>query len=463
MKPPNPLFRTVKQIHFIGIGGIGMSGIAELLLNLGYQVSGSDLKSSSVTEHLAVSGAKIAAGHAAENLAGADVVVYSSAVLPDNPEMIAARAQNIPVIRRAEMLAELMRMKYGIAVAGAHGKTTTTSMVAVVLSSAGLDPTVVIGGRLNNIGSNAKLGQGEILAAEADESDGSFLKLSPTIAVVTNIDAEHLDHYRDLNEIKRVFVEFINKVPFYGKSVLCIDDPHVNSILPEIEKRPLTYGVSSLADLRADEIDLGEETTRFSVCYKGECLGRIVLKVPGLHNVKNALAAVGVGLQLQIPFDRISGSLAEFSGVERRFQKRGEARDIVVLDDYAHHPTEIAATLQAVKQRWPKRRILTLFQPHRYTRTRDIFDLFVSAFDISDLLLILPIYSAGEKPIPGISAEKLAEAIQRRGKVRCHFLADLDGAMSALEASARSGDVVVTLGAGDVWKTGPAFLERMKP
>src|SRR5512146_895507 len=381
------MYKKIKHIHFVGIGGIGMSGIAEVLLNLGYKVSGSDMKESDTTERLRRLGGEIRAGHRAENITTPHVVVISSAVRNDNVEVIAAREKQIPVIPRAEMLAELMRLKYGVAIAGAHGKTTTTSMVATVLAAGGIDPTVVIGGRLNAFGSNAKLGRGDFIVLEADESDGSFLKLSPTIAVVTTIDAEHLDYYRDLPHIKDTFVEFINKVPFYGLAVLCLDQENIQAILPQVEKRFVTYGLRTQADFLARDISFAGMASECAVSWKGKPLGRLRLKVPGLHNVYNALAAVAVGMDLDLPFETIRDALGEFTGVDRRFQIRGEARGITVVDDYGHHPAEIQATLDAAKNGFA-RQVVAVFQPHRYTRTRALLPEFSTAFYQADRLFV---------------------------------------------------------------------------
>ncbi|MDI6798326.1 MAG: UDP-N-acetylmuramate--L-alanine ligase, partial [Desulfatibacillaceae bacterium] len=397
------------------IGGIGMSGIAELLLNLHYTVSGSDIKETAITRRLAGLGGVIHAGHAPDWVAGADVVVYSSAVRRENPELVAAREQGIPVIRRAEMLAELMRLKYGIAISGSHGKTTTTSMVAAVLAKGGLDPTVVIGGKLKGLGSNAKLGSGDFLVAEADESDGSFLKMSPAIAVVTNVDREHMDHYTDMDHVKNSFVEFVDRVPFYGMSILCLDDPAVQDILPRVNKRHVTYGLTPQADVRATNLEACGPGARFCVERAGKQLGFVDLNLPGRHNVNNALAAVAVGLELGIDFSKIAGALASLEGVARRMEVKGEKQSILVLDDYGHHPTEIAATLAAVHDAWPGRRVLVVFQPHRYSRTMHLFKEFARAFYLADKVLILPIYAAGEDPIEGIDEKSLCSSIRTHG------------------------------------------------
>src|SRR5881296_2037075 len=408
------MFKRYQQIHFVGIGGIGMSGIAEILLNLGYRVTGSDQKKNDAIERLAELGAKIFIGHQAANVEGAHVVVYSSAVSRDNVEVQLARQRQIPTIPRAEMLAELMRLKYGIAVAGTHGKTTTTSMVGAVLAEGRYDPTIVVGGRVTSLGSNARLGQGEYLVAEADESDGSFLKLAPTIAVVTTVDAEHLDHYGSLDAIRDAFVAFVNRVPFYGSAVLCLDEPNIQRLIPRIEKRIITYGLESGADLVARRLHLAGMTSRFEVYQRGGLLGECTLQIPGRHNVLNALAAVGVGLDLEIPFAAIQKALAGFSGVQRRFQILGSAGGVRVVDDYGHHPAEIRATLAAAKAGFESR-VVTVFQPHRYSRTHHLRQEFLTAFNQADVLVVLDIYAAGEKPIPGVSAEELAGAIRAHG------------------------------------------------
>ncbi len=452
------MFRKIQKIHFVGIGGIGMSGIAELLLNLGYQVSGSDLRHSPVTDRLESLGGTIRIGHSASNIEGTNVVVISSAVRPDNPEVIEAKRLQIPVIPRAEMLAELMRLKYAVAIAGSHGKTTTTSMIATVLVSGGFDPTAVIGGRLNAFGSNAKLGKGEFLVAEADESDGSFLKLTPAIAVVTNIDREHLDHYADLGEIQKAFVAFVNKVPFYGAAVLCLDDPNVQAIIPQIERRIVTYGTSNQADLVASHIEYKDFGATCQVRYKGNLLGTLQLRIPGKHGILNSLAAVATGLELEIPFEKIAAALASFQNADRRFQIKGKKNDILVVDDYGHHPTEIVATLSAAHNA-SDRRIVAVFQPHRYTRTQALAEDFGRAFYHADVLLVLPIYAAGEEPIPGVTAAGLVEQIKEFGHRDVCYVPDFAGAHQVLKEKLQDGDLLLTLGAGDVWKVGEAFLK----
>ena len=441
-----------------------MSGIAELLLNLGYKISGSDLQESDITRRLESLGGKIHIGHDAAWIDNADVVVTSSAIAANNPEVQAAVNSLIPVIPRAEMLAELMRLtKFGIAIAGSHGKTTTTSMVAWLLAEAGLDPTVVIGGKVDCLGgSNAKLGQGDFLVAEADESDGSFLKLAPVLEVVTNIDLEHLDFYSSIEQIKGVFLEFINKIPFYGAVILCLDDPHVASILPEVKKRFLTYGLTSQANIYAKSITTAGLKTRFEVCSENEVHGEITLSLAGVHNVYNALATVTVGLELDIPFAAIAAALQSFSGVQRRLQIKGERRDVTVIDDYGHHPTEIRATLSALRDAWPARRLVVLFQPHRYSRTKALAEEFYTAFHEADILLLTEIYGASEAPIPGVTSEALLNGIKQHG----HRHAFLEPSFEKLIARTMEiiipGDVVLTLGAGNIWQAGEKLLEMLQ-
>jgi UDP-N-acetylmuramate--alanine ligase len=456
------MYGKIRKIHFVGIGGIGMSGIAEVLLNLGYQVSGSDLRESEITRRLAGLGGEIAYGHRAENLTEVDVVVTSTAVRADNPEVVEARERLVPVIPRAEMLAELMRMKYGVAIAGTHGKTTTTSMVSTILSHGGIDPTIVIGGKLNTLGTNAKLGQGKFLVAEADESDGSFLRLSPTIAVVTNIDEDHLDHYTGgLPQIKDAFVEFINKVPFYGLAVLCLDNGNVADVIPRVQKRFVTYGLSTQADFRASDVRLSGFDTAFVAHYQGERLGEIAFRMPGAHNVLNALATVAVAMELGLPFAAIQEGFGLFGGVGRRFQVKAEVAGIMVVDDYGHHPTEIRATLAAAKGGFPDRRLVVVFQPHRYTRTRDLFDEFVKAFYDADLLVLTDIYAAGEDPIAGITGEALFREVKRHGQKEVAFVADREALPGHLLSEVRPGDIVLTLGAGNVWQAGEQLAQLL--
>jgi len=488
------MFAKIQRIHFVGVGGIGMSGIAEVLLNLAYKISGSDLRRSPVTDRLEALGARIFEGHRAENVAGAEVVVTSSAISPANPEVEEARRLHIPVIQRAEMLAELMRLKYGIAVAGMHGKTTTTSMIAAVLAAGGLDPTVVVGGRVDAMGSNARLGRSQYLVAEADESDRSFLKLSPIIAVVTNIDREHMDCYRSMQNVKRAFLDFMDRVPFYGIVVACSDDPALRRVLPKLKRRLVTYGArrgsdfeirweNGLRDARQSEKPARApwsaapnalptpSTNVFHVLYRGHDLGRFELHVPGLHNVLNATAAIAAGVGLDIPVPQIREALENFRGVDRRFQLRGTVNGIAVVDDYGHHPTEIRATLSAARE-CGYRRIHVIFQPHRYTRTRDLMREFAAAFSDADSLLVLDIYPASEQPIDGISGEALAQRIAGNpespscagvrpgGLVR--YAGSFEDAVRTAIASAEAGDMILTLGAGSVSQVGPMLLERFE-
>jgi UDP-N-acetylmuramate--alanine ligase len=478
------MFATSQHAHFIGIGGIGMSGIAEIMLNLGIKVSGSDLKRSGVTDRLAQMGAAIYEGHEAANVAGATVVVTSSAVNASNPEVREAHARKIPVIQRAEMLAELMRLKYGIAIAGMHGKTTTTSMVAAVLSAGGLDPTVVVGGRVDAMGSNARLGTTQYLVAEADESDRSFLKLSPILAVVTNLDREHMDCYHDMADVERAFVDFMDRVPFYGAVTACIDNPLLKGILPRVRRRVFTYGVAAEADYRLELLEFGQaigsgqtsapgETpnaqsnlgagqgsifSRFQVHTVSGSLGPFELHVPGRHNVLNATAAVAVARQLGVEPEKIAEGLANFRGVDRRFQRRGTARGVAVVDDYGHHPTEIRATLAAARE-CSRGRVHVVFQPHRYTRTADLMDEFSVAFDGADTVIVLPIYAASEEPIPGVTAERLAERIQA---ARVEFAPDFAAAVCAIAGVTRDGDLILTLGAGSVSQLAPQILAALE-
>jgi UDP-N-acetylmuramate--alanine ligase len=454
------VFRRFQHVHFVGIGGSGMSGIAEVLLNLGYTVSGSDLRRSGVTDRLAGLGARVFEGHAAGHVEGAHVVVTSTAVRPENAEVAEARRRGVPVIPRAEMLAELMRLKYAIAVAGSHGKTTTTSMVALVLDRGGLDPTVVIGGRLGVLGSGARLGSGEFLVAEADESDRSFLKLTPTLAVVTNIDREHLDAYDGLPDIQGAFLGFVNKVPFYGSAVLCLDDPPVQDILPRVERRIVTYGLSPQASVSARDLELTPTGSSYTATFEGRGLGTVTLAVPGAHNVANSLAAVAVGLDLEVGFDAILAGLQSFTGVDRRFQVRGETGGVLVIDDYGHHPTEIRATLETLRRRAGDRRTVVLFQPHRFTRTRALWDEFARSFHEADVLLLTDIYPASEEPIPGVDAEALARALAEKGHRHVAWVGDLASATERLAEEVREGDVVLTLGAGSVWTAGEELLRR---
>jgi UDP-N-acetylmuramate--alanine ligase len=481
------MFAKLQRVHFVGIGGIGMSGIAEVLLNLGYKISGSDLKRSAVTERLAGMGAQTFEEHVAENVTGADVVVTSSAIMADNPEVVEARRQHIPVIQRAEMLAELMRLKYGIAVAGMHGKTTTTSMVAAVLAAGGLDPTVVVGGRVDALGSNARLGKSQYLVAEADESDRSFLKLSPILSIVTNIDREHMDCYRNMRDVKRTFVEFMDRVPFYGMIVACNDDVVLRKLLAQVRRRVLTYGTRRGSDFlikvqRPEAVTTAESNestpgqrprSRFRVQYRERDLGDFTLHVPGLHNVLNATAAIAVGIGLDIPADQIRTALETFRGVDRRFQLRGEAGGISVIDDYGHHPTEIRATLAAARE-CGYRKIHVIFQPHRFTRTQELMDEFATAFNAADTVCVLDIYAASEKPIEGVSGERLAEKIADGfGRKEGHseipavdssvrYVRSFAEAVEAVTTAAEPGDMILTLGAGSVSQVGPMIVEKLQ-
>jgi UDP-N-acetylmuramate--alanine ligase len=453
-------FGKTKHIHFVGIGGIGMSGIAELLINLGYQISGSDLKDSPVTQRLSNLGGRLFKGHTEHHVIGADVVVYSSAVKMDNPEITGARDRYIPVIPRAEMLAELMRLKYGVAIAGAHGKTTTTSMVASILTCGHLDPTVVIGGRLDIWGgSNAKLGQGDILVAEADESDGSFLALSPTIVVVTNIDREHMDHYGSMELLRETFISFINRIPFYGSAILCLDDEEIQGIIPHLKKRHITYGMSSQADLRGRDLQKEGIGTSVEVLYRGQALGKISVDLPGKHNVLNALASAAVGLELDLDMQVIKEGLKNLGGLARRFQIKGEVHGVLVVDDYGHHPTEIMATLRAAKECWPERRLVAVFQPHRYTRTKDLYDRFVISFNQADILIVAPIYAAGEMALPGVTSEWLAQGIKGHGHKKVVLCRQREDILSKIRSIARHQDVVMTLGAGDIYQIADQLIK----
>jgi UDP-N-acetylmuramate--alanine ligase len=452
------VFHKIERVYFVGIGGIGMSGIAEVLLNLGFKITGSDVRKTDITERLEELGAHIFYGHKEENIADSDVdvAVISSAIRQDNPEVKKAKELFIPVIQRAEMLAELMRMKYSIAVAGAHGKTTTTSLISSILGHAGIDPTCVIGGKLNSLGSNAKLGDSKFLVAEADESDGTFLLLFPTIAVATNIDLEHLDFYKDLNEIKTAFTAFLNKVPFYGLDIICIDNANLQSLIPLLKRRYMTYGLSKQADLRAENIVYEGFATKFKVVYKGYELGEITLTLPGAHNVVNALAACGVCIELDIPFATIKEALKNFSGIHRRFEVKWD-KDIKLIDDYGHHPTEIRATLAAMRK-MSKSRIVVAFQPHRYSRTKALMDEFITSFNEADVLIVTEIYAASEDKIEGITGANLAEKIRASGHKNVFFAPTKEEAAEKILEIVKKGDVVVTLGAGDIYK----IDERLK-
>ncbi|HUN66042.1 MAG TPA: UDP-N-acetylmuramate--L-alanine ligase [Bacteroidota bacterium] len=458
------MFSSIKKIHFVGIGGIGMSGIAEILLDQGFGVSGSDRALGEVTERLQKLGAVVHEGHRAENVAAdVDALVYSSAVPFDNPELLEAQRRKIPVIRRAEMLAEVMRLKYGVGIAGTHGKTTTTSMVSLVLMEGGLDPTVIVGGKLNGLGgTNARLGHGEFIVVEADEFDRSFLSITPTVAVLTTLETDHLDCYRDLEDIKGAFVQFANKVPFYGFIVLCLDEPALQDIMPQLSRKKIvTYGLNPQADLQAWGIRARNNTTTFTLVKNTAELGDITLQIPGNHNVQNALAALAVGLELGVPFEKAKAGIEKFSGVYRRWEKKGDAGSITLYDDYAHHPTECRATLSGVKAGW-RRRVVCVFQPHLYSRTRDFYEEFGKAFLLADVLIVTDVYPAREEPIQGVSGELIANAAKQFGHKEVHYVPDKKNVPPALRKIVRDHDIVVTMGAGDIWKYGEEFLQLMK-
>ena len=456
------MFFKPQPVHFVGIGGIGMSGLAEVLLEMGYRVSGSDLRSSAITDRLVSHGAEMHMGHEASNLGDAKAVVVSSAVRPDNPEVAEARRRAIPVIPRGELLAELMRQKFGIAVAGSHGKTTTTSMVAAILSHAGLDPTVVVGGRVGSMGgANARLGRSDYLVVESDESDGSFLKLAPILAIVTNIDREHLDHYAGIEEIRQAFADFVGKVPFYGAAILCLDDENIQQLLPSVNRRAITYGVSAQANLRVKHCSAGHMASQFHLQSGEHDLGVFRLRIPGAHNALNAAAAVAVGLELDIPVGTIYEALESFTGVDRRFQICGTERGVVVIDDYGHHPTEIRATLAAARAcRFA--RVHVLFQPHRYTRTHALMDDFARAFHQADSLFVTDIYAASEPPIAGVTSQALVERLEAFGHRNAHYVNSMDAGISAVISAAREGDAILTLGAGSVSQAGERILEELQ-
>ncbi|MDI6800462.1 MAG: UDP-N-acetylmuramate--L-alanine ligase [Thermodesulfovibrionales bacterium] len=455
------MFNRYRSIHFIGIGGVGMSGIAEVLHNLGYEVTGSDVKDSETTIRLKNLGIKVFTGHTAENINSAHVVVISSAVSQDNPEVIEAKKRNIPVIPRAEMLAELGRLKYSVLIAGAHGKTTTTSLIATILGEGGLDPTVVIGGKLKSMGSNAKLGQGDYMVAEADESDGSFLKLNPTIAVITNIDREHMDYFKDMDVLKQAFVSFADKLPFYGVAVVCKEDEHIRDIIPFIHRKVLTYGLSGDADIYGRDIKHSDIKMSFEAVFHEGSLGRFSIPIPGIHNVLNSLAAIAVAVELQIPVETISKALGSFGGIHRRFEFKGEVNGIKVFDDYGHHPSEVKAVLGAAKECLKDHRLFVLFQPHRYTRTRDLIDEFAASFDNIDRLFLMDIYPAGEKPIEGINSGLLLEMIKKSGLKDVSHIPDRSEMINKIKSEMKSGDVLITLGAGDVYKMGEQILKSL--
>jgi UDP-N-acetylmuramate--alanine ligase len=457
------MFSSIRKLHFVGIGGIGMSGIAEILNAEGFAVTGSDRAASENTERLQSLGISVLIGHDAGNLApDVDALVYSSAVGSDNPEVTEAHRRKIPVIRRAEMLAEVMRLKYGIGIAGTHGKTTTTSMVSLVLMEGGIDPTVIVGGRLRGLaGSNARLGRGEFIVVEADEFDRSFLSITPTIAVLTTLETDHLDCYRDLDDIKSAFIQFAGKVPFYGFVVLCLDEPALQDIMPKIKKKIVTYGLNGQADLQAVDIVHRQNLTKFTVLRDGEELGQIELQIPGDHNVQNALAATAVGLELQVPFSKVKAGIEKFTGVFRRWEVKAELNGITVIDDYAHHPTEIRATLAGAKAGW-RRRTVCVFQPHLYSRTRDFYDEFGRAFFNADVLIVTDVYPAREEPIQGVSGELIANAAKEFGHKQVHYVPEKKDVPAYLMTITRPGDMVITMGAGDIWKFGEQFISLRK-
>ncbi len=458
------MFSSIKKIFFVGIGGIGMSGIAEILLDQGFRVAGSDRATGEVTDRLRKLGADIYEGHRAENLsADVDALVYSSAVPPDNPEIVEARRRKIPVIRRAEMLAEVMRLRYGVGIAGTHGKTTTTSMVSLVLMEGGLDPTVIVGGKLSGLGgTNARLGRGDFIVVEADEFDRSFLSITPTVAVLTTLETDHLDCYRDLEDIKAAFVQFAGKVPFYGFVVLCLDEPALQDIMPQLnQKKIITYGLNPQADVQAAEIRHKDNTTSFTVLRNGADLGQVLLQIPGDHNVLNALAALTVGLELGVPFPKAKEGIEKFSGVYRRWEKKGEVAGITLYDDYAHHPTECRATLAGAKAGW-RRRVVCVFQPHLYSRTRDFYEEFGKAFLLADVLVVTDVYPAREEPIQGISGELITNAAKQYGHKHVFYIPDKKEVPEVLMKLTRTNDIVVTMGAGDIWKYGEEFLKLLR-
>jgi UDP-N-acetylmuramate--alanine ligase len=455
------VFKSIKKIHFVGIGGIGMSGIAEILINQGFEVSGSDLHLTEVTKRLEEIGAKVYEGHSSENVKDVDVLVYSSAVIPDNPEVRAAADRNIPIIKRAEMLAETMRMQYGIGIAGTHGKTTTTSMVGLTLTEGGIDPTIIVGGKLSGLGgTNARLGNGEFIVVEADEFDRTFLKLTPTIAAITTLEREHLDTYRDLDDIKTAFIEFANKVPFYGFVVICLDEPALQDIIPFINKTIFTYGTTAQADVRAIDIEYEGFSSHYTVMYKGKELGRIKLNIPGEHYVKNSLVAVTIGMELGIDFEVIKKALEKFTGVYRRFETKYK-NDILVLDDYAHHPTETSATLAGIRAAWD-RRLVVVFQPHLYSRTKDFYQDFGRSFLNSDVFICTDIYPAREKSIEGVTGEMIANITKKYGHKNVIYIPDKKDVPQKLMELKKKDDIIVTMGAGDIWKYGERFVELLK-
>lgn len=459
-----PVFGKTHHIHMVGIGGIGMSGIAEILIRKGFKVTGSDGSASENTERLKKMGAKIFLGHSAEHIEGADVVVFTSAVkAEDNVETREALNKGIPVIKRAEMLAELMRMKFGIGIAGTHGKTTTTTMTGLVVQSGDFDPTIIVGGRVHSFDkTNAVVGSGDIIIVEADEFDRTFLKLSPSLAVITNIDTDHLDIYADIDDIKSSFIEFANKVPFYGAVILCLDDPDLRSIVPNIKRRIISYGLTPQAQLRAVDIETSEMHSEFTVLYKGEKLGRVTIHSPGEHNVRNALAAIGIGLELEMKFDKIKEGIEKYSGVFRRFQIKADINDIMVVDDYAHHPTEIQATLKATRTGWPQKRIVAVFQPHLYSRTQQLYKDFGLSFFDAEVLVVTDIYPSREKPIEGVTGQLISDTARDFGHKGVHYVADKNELPAKLKEIVLPGDIIITMGAGDIYKYGDLFLETLK-
>jgi len=457
------MFSSIRKLHFVGIGGIGMSGIAEILIDEGFQVTGSDRAASDNTERLGALGVRVTIGHDARNVdQDVDALVYSSAVGPDNPELAEAQHRKIPVIRRAEMLAEVMRLKYGIGIAGTHGKTTTTSMISLVLIEGGIDPTVIVGGRLHGLaGSNARLGKGEFIVVEADEFDRSFLSLTPTIAVLTTLETDHLDCYRDLEDIKAAFIQFASKVPFYGFVVLCLDEPALQDIMPRLKKKIITYGLNGQADLQAVDIVHRSNTTSFLLLREGKELGTVTLQIPGKHNVQNALGAIAVGLELGVPFAKVKAGIEKFTGVFRRWEVKAEVGGITVVDDYAHHPTEIRATLAGAKSGW-RRRVVCVFQPHLYSRTRDFYDEFGRSFFNADVLVLTDVYPAREEPIQGITGELIVNAAKEFGHKQVHYVPDKKGVPDFLLTIVQKGDIVITMGAGDIWRYGEEFIAKLK-
>lgn len=456
------MFSNIKKVHFVGIGGIGMSGIAEILINMGFTVSGSDKNLSEITDRLKKLGAKIYKGHSASNVKDVDVLVYSSAVKLDNPEIIKANQKKIPVIRRAEMLAELMKMKYGIGIAGTHGKTTTTSMIGLILTEAKMDPTIIVGGKLSGLGgTNARLGQGDFIVVEADEFDRSFLQLHPSIAIITTLEREHLDIYSDLDDIKKAFIEYANKVPFYGFVVLCLDEDALLDIIPQINKKVITYGLTSQSDLYAIDVHYNQQMSEFTILYKGENLGKVELNVPGVHNIRNALAAIATAIELNVPIKTIKNAIKSFSGVYRRFEIKAKIGNNMIVDDYAHHPTEVSATLLAAKTGW-KKRVIAIFQPHTYTRTRDFYQDFGKSFFNADMLIVTDIYPAREEPIQGVDGELIASAAKNYGHKNVYYIKDKKDIPSFIEKNIGNNDLIITLGAGDIYKYGEEIINKLK-